>query len=106
MKWILDFLPWWAPWVAIAIALAATTPYWLPFWNLLPRSVKIAIIAVSGGIALYFAGRNTGAANEKERQKNAEAKAIETRRKVDARVEGLSDDDVQKELKRWTRKSD
>lgn len=102
-SWIFDHIPWWAWFVAAAIGLAATYPMWSAIWLLLPRPVKVALAVVAGLVAAYLAGRNRGVANEQERQKEANAKAVKRRLDTNEEVSRLDSGTRDKQLDGWMR---
>lgn len=103
MSWLLDFVPYWL-WIVIAgVALVATMPWWSAIWALMPRPLKVALGAAGGLLVAYLAGRNRGAANEKQRQKDADAQAVKRRLETNAEVNNLDRPAVDKQLDRWVR---
>lgn len=103
MKWLLDFIPYWL-WIIIAGgALIATFPLWSGVWALMPKTLKVALgTVVAVGVA-YLAGRNRGVSNEKQRQKDADAKAVKRRLDTNAEVDHLPAADRDRELGKWMR---
>lgn len=104
MNWLLDFIPWWVWFVMLGIGLIATYPLWNTLWILLPRPAKVALGIIGGVLAAYFAGRNRGAANERERQKDADANAVKNRLETDKTVRDIPDSDIDKRLGGWLRR--
>lgn len=60
-----------------------------------------AVIAVLA--AAYFKGRREGSQNAKQKQAEADAKAVKTARKVEDDVRKSSDADIDDKLSRWMR---
>lgn len=66
----------WVPlefWIAGGVLLVvATSPYWLPVWNFLPKTMKIVVAATGVSIAAYLRGLRKGSSEalQKERERN------------------------------------
>lgn len=107
MSWILDWLPWWIWWAAAGVAALLTFQLWFPIalavWNLLPGWARAALIGAAGVITALLIGRNQGARNEAERQRQRDARAAQARVQSDARVDRMSDADKDKAMKQWQR---
>lgn len=103
LSWLANYLPWWVLPVVAAVALVATIPYWTPIWAVMPRWLKTAIVAVSGGFTLYWMGRNKGSKDERDQRAKADAAAVETRSKVHDEISNLKPADRDKRLDRWMR---
>lgn len=99
--WLFNYVPWWLPYVIAVVALVATMPYWGPFWNMLPRPVKIGLGALGAGIGLWWMGRNQGARSEREQLKKREAGATRQREQIDADVHNATDSEIDRRLGRW-----
>lgn len=103
MSWIIDYVPWWV-WVFLAAgALIATYPLWSSIWLILPRWLKVALIGIGSVTAAYFAGRNRGLKNERERQAKANAEATKRRLDTNAEVDRMRPADRDKSLDKWMR---
>lgn len=101
--WIFDNTPLWV-WLAGGIAaLAASYTLWLPIWGLLPKPAQAALIALAAVIGAYLAGRKRGADNATQRQKEQNAKAIQTRAEIDHEVRNLPDADLKRRGDKWLR---
>lgn len=103
MNWILDHVPYWVWLIALVVALAATYPMWSALWLLLPRPLKIALVAIVGIVAAYLAGRNRGAKNAKDAQDKANALAVKRRLDTNAEVSNLDPTTRKREFDRWLR---
>lgn len=107
MSMIIDWLPWWVIPSLCAVALGLTVPYWwplfMPLWAWTPKWIKVALGAVGAAVLAYFAGRNRGAKNERERKDEATRRAIETRNEVQNDVAKADAPTVDKRLDRWMR---
>lgn len=101
--WLIDLVPWWLWALLGVIALAASWQWWWPLWAALPRWLKEALVAIATGILIYLAGRNRGTANERARQKAADAQAIKRRKEIDDEVARLPPADRDRRLDRWMR---
>lgn len=103
IAWIFDHTPLWV-WMLGGIgALAASYPLWLPIWGLLPKPAQAALIALVAVIGAYLAGRKTGADNASQRQKDQNAKAIQTRAEIDHEIRNLPDPDLHRRHNKWLR---
>jgi hypothetical protein len=100
---ILDWIPWWAWVIAAGVALAATYPFWSAIWLILPRWIQVSLIAVGAVFAAYFAGRNRGRSNERDRQAKANAEATNRRLKTNEEVRNMRPADRDKSLDQWMR---
>lgn len=103
IAWIFDHTPLWVWLLAGGAGLAASYTIWLPIWGLLPKPAQAALIALAAVIGAYLAGRNRGAANEQQRQKEQNAKAIQTRTEIDHEVRNLPDADLKRRGAKWLR---
>ncbi len=103
MSWLLDVTPYWV-WIIVAgVILVATLPWWSAIWAVTPRPVKIALVAIAGLATAYLAGRNRGVANEKQRQKDADANAVKGRLETNAEVNNMPAARRDGELDKWMR---
>lgn len=103
LSWLFDVIPWWVYLAAIITIAAITYPMWSAVWLLLPRPVKAALILVGTGGLAYFAGRNRGYQNARDRQKQADAEATKRRLDTNAEVTRMPAADRDKSLDRWMR---
>jgi hypothetical protein len=101
--WLFDVIPWWV-YLGAGIAVAAMTyPMWSTVWLWLPRPVKAVIILIGTAGLAYFAGRNRGFKNARDRQKEADAQATNRRLETNAEVDRMPAADRDKSLDRWMR---
>lgn len=105
--WLLDSLPWWTYVIVIGGAVLITLPWTLPIataiWNALPSWARFVLGGFVAVWLAYIAGRNRGKKNAEERQKAADAKAHETRRRTDDEISKMGQSAVKKELDKWNR---
>lgn len=107
MNWLMDYVPWWL-WFLVAAggtgALIAFVPGALALvvsvWNMLPKSVRWALLGVVAVLVAFLKGRNTGRANADAENKAKVQKADATRIKVERDVAKLSDKQVDDELRK------
>jgi membrane protein implicated in regulation of membrane protease activity len=106
-SWIFDHTPIWLWAVGVGAALAASYSIWLPIvlpiWVRLPAPVKAALIAIVAVISAYLAGRKKGTDDATQRQKDQNAKAIQTRAEIDHEVRTLPDADLKRRGDKWLR---
>jgi hypothetical protein len=106
-SWIFDHTPIWLWAVGVGAALAVSYSFWLPIvlpiWVRLPAPVKAALIALVAVIGAYVAGRKRGADNEQQRQKDSNAKAVQTSNEVENEVARRPKPDLDKSYDRWMR---
>jgi len=95
---VVDNIPWWGYVIAAAVALGFVYPYLAPVWALLPKPVKVAILAIAAAFTAYIAGRNRGAANARLADKEKRDKAISNRLDVNRRVDNMKPSEVDAEL--------
>lgn len=103
ISWILDFVPYWVWIIVVGIALAATYQIWFAIWLALPRWLKTAIIATASLGLVYLAGRNRGAAGERDRQKKASEQAARRREEIEDEIRDIGHADVDRRLNQWMR---
>lgn len=90
-----DYWPWVLGGTAAVVAMLA--------WAYVTRSLKVAAEAL-GAIALVLTAGTIyrrGATSEKGRQDAADDKVVERTRETQARVDGMTDDEVQRRLDQW-----
>lgn len=110
IAYILDATPWWV-WLGLVMggggALFAFVPGALALavsiWNVLPRPVKIGLGFLVALLAAFGAGRNRGARNAEERQKQADAAATKTRIDVDREVRQMKPEERDARLEKYYR---
>jgi hypothetical protein len=98
ISWAANFIPWWVWPIALAVVVIAFLPYITPIWNMLPRPLKAAIIAVLGLFTAYWAGRNKGAKDERDKTKKQTDQAITKRQEVHDEVSKLTPSEVDRRL--------
>lgn len=103
LSWIFDAIPWWVYLLAGIAAAAMTYPMWSTIWMWLPRPLKAAIILVATGGLAYFAGRNRGFKNARDRQKEADAQATKRRLETNEEVGRLKPADRDEQFRKWLR---
>ncbi len=107
MSWLLSFLPWWVYYLAIAVALAATAQLWLPgalsIWGRMPNWLRLVVGGVVTAVATYFIGANKALREERERERQRDARAIEARRKINLDFDTAKPDEQEKRRQRWDR---
>lgn len=108
LSWAFNFVPWWSWFVVAGVILLATIPYWSPIWAMTPNWLKTVIAAVAGLLAAYFAGRNRGAKDERDKSAAASARAVQRREETHNDIEKLPDADVTARLGKsgWLRDGD
>lgn len=103
--WAWSFIPWWIFVVIAFVVIAFCWQFIAPIWAILPKPVKWLLGFVGAILVAVQYGRNKGekAAQDKRAQDNA--KAVETRKTIDAKVEAMPDADVTRDLERnkWMR---
>lgn len=107
LSWIVDQIPLWV-YVAVAIPMIGgafyfASPILVPLWNLTPRWVKVAggvILAIGSAFVL---GRNKGARDAKEMQREANQRAERNRVEKHDEVGKLHGPDLDKRLDKWMR---
>jgi hypothetical protein len=93
-----NWIPWWV-WPLLAAALVlAFLPYVAPVWAMLPRWLKAVIIAVGGLFTAYWAGRNKGAKDERDKTKKQTEQALRKREEIHNEVSKLPPSEVDKRL--------
>ncbi len=97
---IIDNIPWWGYVLAAAVALGFLYPYAAPIWAILPRWLKVALIAIGGVFTAYIAGRNRGAANARLADKEKRDGAVRNRLEVNQRVDKMKPSEVDAELEK------
>lgn len=102
MSWLFNHLPWW---IWALVACVPIVIFW-PYFMALPRPAKAALLALGGGIAAYFAGRNRGAKDVEDKQKIKDAKATRTRLETDREVDLLTPADRDRKFTKWLRSND
>lgn len=108
--WIIDWVPLWLWVVGGGVLAIATAPLWMPIarglWAILPTPAKVLLAGIVAALGAYIAGRNRGRRNAQEEQRRKDAAAERTRVETDREVGNLSDDELDKRLKRWERKGE
>lgn len=110
MSWILNHTPPWI-WVVAALAIAGTlwfyfSPIIIGVWNLTPKPVRIALAAIASlGLAIVY-GRYKGSKDERDAQREREARARDTRNEINEDVNKATDDQLDRRLDRWMRPDD
>jgi len=105
--WIFDFVPWWL-WAALfAFLLLVTVQLWLPLaaaaWRVMPAWLRFLLGGFLAVLLAYAAGRNKGRQNERVRQQERDATAVERRRRSDAEVDAMPPKQRRKEMDEWYR---
>lgn len=107
MSWLLDHIPLWVYVTAGLLASGALfyffSPILIPLWNVTPLWVKELLAAIGAIFAAYIAGRNKGSKNERDRQAQASAEALQRRSEINADVAKVPDADLDKRLGKWMR---
>lgn len=103
MNWLIDHTPWWLILAGGIVLVACLWPMLRPILTILPSPARVAIVALGAGIFAYLAGRNRGAANAGEEQKNAELHALKKRKEIEDEVAGLTPLDRDRRLNKWLR---
>lgn len=103
IDWVLNLIPWWVWLVAIFVAIGATYSLWAPFWAIVPRPVKAAIVGVVAIVGTWFVSERRAIQRERERQREAGRKAEAARKEVEDEVRSMPDADRDRELRRWMR---
>lgn len=103
IDWIFDHVPYWVWAVALAVALIATYPMWSAIWLMLPRWLKVVLIAATGLFTAYLAGRNRGTKDAKDAQDKANAQATKRRLETNAEVTNLDPATRKREFDKWLR---
>jgi len=103
IDWIFDHIPYWVWLVGLGAALIATYPMWSAIWALLPRPVKLLLVALVAGAAAYLAGRNRGTKDAKAAQDKANAQATKRRLETNAEVTNLDPATRKREFDKWLR---
>lgn len=107
LSWIIDQIPLWVYVVATLLVTGTLfyffSPILVPLWNVTTRWVKVVggiILAIGSAFVL---GRNKGAKDAKEVQKQQNAQAEQRREKIHEDVEKLHGTDLDKRLDKWMR---
>lgn len=102
---LLSYLPAWSYWVIAAIMLALTIPYWSTIWLGLPKWAKGAILAIAGLFTAWQMGRRQQRIADEQKQKDANAKAVQKRQDIKRDISKLPDNEVDQKLKNsgWMR---
>ena len=102
-----DSVPLWA-WIVVvgvvaAVVLYFTYPVLAPIWAVTPRWVKASLGVLAALGAAFVGGRYAGAKNEKELQRERDARADDKGRRVRDEVDKMPAADRRRELSRWMR---
>lgn len=102
MSWLLDHTPLWVYITAGLLASGALfyffSPILIPLWNATPTWVKELLGAIAAIFAAYIAGRTKGSKDERDRQAQASAEALQRRSKIDADIAKVPDAELDKRI--------
>ena len=96
MTWLLSLVPWWAYLIG-GVAIAAV------IYRLLGWKGVVAVVATTAGVVAYSRGAKTGIEVERAKQVAADDKARTTIAKTRAANNAKSDEQLDREIDRWTR---
>lgn len=106
LSWLLNHVPAWVP---LALGAGGLVALFVTM-RAMGFSVRQTWAAMaSGGLAIaamtiHQRGRRAGYLSEKRRQQREDARAVETRGKIERDVAGASDAELKERLKRWSSK--
>lgn len=89
--------------ISAAVVFYFLSPIIIPIWTLMPKWLKITLGALGAVLAAFIGGKHAGAKNERDLQKERDARADQTGREVRNEIEKLSPADRDKRLDRWLR---
>lgn len=104
---LMDHVPTWIYLIIVFVVAGVVFYFFSPIITaiaaVMPNWMKIALGAVAGLIAAFVYGRYRGAKTARELEAQKQAKAVETRSKIDASVKNATDAELDKRADRWMR---
>ena len=96
ITWLLSQFPWWA-WAVLGLGVV------LAGWRILGLKAALAVVAAAAAAVSYRKGMTDGGASERAAQQAAQDAAVKQSAAIKADVGKLSDDAVEKELRKWAK---